>query len=62
VFTLSAHDLLDKNQNVVRISELNYMRETLSNTMRRYVMLSFKYRLNKQAREQGLKIDMHRRR
>jgi len=61
VLSLSAHDLLDKNQNVVRISELNFMRETFSNTMRRYVMLSFKYRLNKVARDQGLKIDMHRR-
>jgi hypothetical protein len=60
VLTLSAHDLLDKNQNVVRISELNYMRETRSNTIGRYVMLTFKYRLNKFAREGGIEVDFHR--
>ena len=61
MLSLSAHDLLDRNQNVVRISELNYMRETRSNTMRRYLMLSFKYRLNKVARDQGLKVDFNKR-
>lgn len=60
VLTLSAHDLLDKNQNVVRISELNYMRETRSNTIGRYVMLTFKYRLNKFAREGGVHVDFHK--
>lgn len=61
VLSLAAHDLLDKNQLVVRLSELNYMRETRSNTMRRYIMLSFKYRLNKVARDQGLKVDINKR-
>ncbi|MCK5068854.1 MAG: outer membrane beta-barrel protein [Bacteroidales bacterium] len=62
VLTLSGFDLLDRNQNVQRISELNYLRETRSNTMGRYVMLTFKYRLNKMAREGGIKVDMHKRR
>lgn len=62
VLTLSGFDLLDKNQNVQRISELNYLRETRSNTMGRYVMLTFKYRLNKVDREGGLKVEMHGRR
>jgi hypothetical protein len=62
VLTLSAHDLLDKNQNVVRISELNYMRETRSNTIGRYVMLTFKYRLNKFAKEGGVHVDFHKKR
>ncbi len=60
-FTLSLHDLLNKNQNVVRLSELNYMRETRSNAIGRYVMLSFRYRLNKFARKGGLEVDVHRR-
>lgn len=60
VLTLLAHDLLDKNQNVVRISELNFMRETRSNTIGRYVMLSFKYRLNKFAKEGGVNVDVHK--
>ena len=61
VLTLSAHDLLNKNQNVVRLSELNYMRETRSNTIGRYVMLTFKYRLNKFAKEGGIEVNFHRR-
>jgi hypothetical protein len=62
VLTLSAFDLLDRNQNVQRLSELNYLRETRSNTMGRYIMLSFKYRLNKMAREGGIQVDFSRRR
>jgi len=62
VLTLSAFDLLDRNQNVQRLSELNYLRETRSNTMGRYFMLSFKYRLNKMAREGGIQVDFSRRR
>ncbi len=62
VLTLSAFDLLDRNQNVQRLSELNYLRETRSNTMGRYVMLTFKYRLNKMAREGGIQVDFNNRR
>ena len=61
VLTLSGFDLLDRNQNVTRLSELNYLRETRSNTMGRYIMLTFKYRLNKVAREGGIKVDLNRR-
>lgn len=45
--SLSVFDLLNKNTGIQRISEMNYLRETQSNTIGRYVMLSFKYRLNK---------------
>ncbi|MCP4314427.1 MAG: outer membrane beta-barrel protein [Bacteroidetes bacterium] len=62
VLTLKVHDLLDRNQNVQRLSELNYLRESRSNTIGRYVMLTFKYRLNKFAREGGLKVDVSGRR
>jgi hypothetical protein len=44
---------------VERISELNYLRETRSNTMGRYVMLTFKYRLSKMAREGGIQVDFN---
>ena len=47
VLTLQAMDLLNKNTGIQRISELNYLRERQTNMLGRYVMLSFKYRLNK---------------
>ena len=62
VLTLSGFDLLDRNQIVQRMSELNYLRETRSNTIGRYLMLTFKYRLNKVAKEGGIKVDFHKRR
>ena len=62
VFTLSGYDLLDRNQNVQRISELNYLLETRTNSIGRYVMLTFKYRLNKLARNEGIHVDVSRRR
>jgi len=58
VLTLSGHDLLDRNQNITRISELNFLRETRTNTIGRYVMLTFKYRLNKFGRESGMDVDV----
>ncbi|MCD4769611.1 MAG: outer membrane beta-barrel protein [Bacteroidales bacterium] len=45
--TLSGFDLLNRNTGISRTSEMNYLRERQSNIIGRYVMLSFKYRLNK---------------
>ncbi|NQU88163.1 MAG: TonB-dependent receptor, partial [Mariniphaga sp.] len=45
--TLRGFDLLNKNTIVQRFGELNYLREVRSNSIGRYVMLSFTYRLNK---------------
>ncbi len=59
-FSLQGADLLDKNKGITRISELNYLRETRSNIIGRYVMLSFKYRLNKFAGGEGIVIKAHR--
>lgn len=57
--SLSIFDLLNKNTGVQRISEMNYLRETQSNTIGRYLMLSFKYRLNKfEGNNGGLNIKM----
>jgi hypothetical protein len=60
VLTISGFDLLDRNRNVQRISELNYLRETVSSTIGRYVMITFKYRLNRLAREGGLQLEVSR--
>ena len=44
--TLRGFDLLDKNNVVQRISEQNYLREVRSNSIGRYFLLSFSYRLS----------------
>ncbi|MFH1001215.1 MAG: outer membrane beta-barrel protein [Bacteroidota bacterium] len=59
--TLEAFDILDKNKGLERISELNYLLERTSNVIGRYVMLTFKYRLNKfDAKTPGIKFDIRR--
>jgi len=61
VITLNAFDLLDKNKGIERISEMNYLLERTSNVLGRYVMLTFKYRLNKFDKDTGgIKIDVRR--
>ncbi|MBX7108747.1 MAG: TonB-dependent receptor [Chitinophagales bacterium] len=45
--TLSVFDLLDKNAGITQTSELNYLMQQQSNTIGRYAMLSFRYRINK---------------
>jgi len=47
ILTLAGHDLLDKNTGLERISQMNYLKESRTNVLGRYVMLTFKYRLNK---------------
>jgi hypothetical protein len=47
VLTLQGVDLLNKNTGIQRVSELNYLQERITNMLGRYVMLTFKYRLNK---------------
>ncbi len=61
VLTFEIFDILDRNQGVDRISEMNYLMEKQSNTIGRYAMLSFKYRLNKFDKKSGIEIDMSRR-
>jgi len=45
--TLAGVDLLDRNRGIIRESDLNYLIEKRSSIIGRYIMLSFKYRLNK---------------
>lgn len=63
VLTLSAYDLLDKNKGLERISEMNYLLERNTNVIGRYVMLTFKYRINKFDKgSSGVQIKMNKRR
>jgi hypothetical protein len=47
VLTLAGVDLLNRNTGLERTSELNYLVERRSDILGRYVMMSFKYRLNR---------------
>lgn len=55
VLTLSITDLLNKNKGIERVSELNYLKETYSNLIGRYAILTFKYQIGNQSK-QGLKV------
>jgi len=46
VITLAAIDILDKNTSFQRISDVNYLMQRNTNVLGRYVLLSFKYRMN----------------
>ncbi len=45
--SLKAFDILNRNSGIQRVSELNYLQETRSNIIGRYLMLTFKYKLSK---------------
>ncbi len=45
--TLRGFDLLNRNNIVQRLGEMNYLREVRSNSMGRYVLLTFTWRLNR---------------
>lgn len=51
--TLDAFDLLDRNRGIQRFSRFNYLVEERSNTIGRYFLLSFKYRLSATGRSNG---------
>jgi hypothetical protein len=59
--TLRGFDLLNQNTIVNRFSELNYLREIRSNSIGRFVMLSFTYRLNQFGNQsKGVEVKMRR--
>ena len=58
---LEASDLLDKNTGIERISELNYLVEKKSNIIGRYLLLSFKYKLNRFGNTNGIDVKMRKR-
>ncbi|MBE0677494.1 MAG: outer membrane beta-barrel protein [Bacteroidales bacterium] len=51
--SLAGVDLLDRNRGIIRESDLNYLMEKRSSIIGRYLLLSFKYRLNKAADMNG---------
>lgn len=55
---LKGYDLLDKNSGITQTSAYNFIQVKESNTIGRYVMLSFKYRINKTEVENGVEIKM----
>lgn len=61
VLTFEIYDILDKNTGIERLSEMNYLLQRQSNTIGRYAMISFKYRLNKFDKKSGIEIQMDRR-
>lgn len=62
VLTLAAVDILNRNTGIMRMSELNVLTERRSSILGRYLMLSFKYRLNKMGdKEGGIDIQVKRR-
>jgi hypothetical protein len=60
LLTFTGFDLLNKNTGIERVSEMNYLRETRSNIIGRYAMISFKYRINKFKEQSGIDIRMNR--
>lgn len=63
-FLLNSHtlSLVQKNTIVQRLSELNYIREIQSNSIGRYVLFTFKYRLNKFGDNPGgIDVEINRR-
>ncbi len=61
VLTFQVFDILDENKGIERISEMNYLMEKQSNTIGRYAMIIFKYRLNKFDNKSGIEIEMNQR-
>lgn len=62
VLTLKSVDLLNRNTGIERQSQLNYLVERRSDIIGRYVMISFKYRLNKLGdNKNGVDIQVKRR-
>ena len=56
VLSLEGYDLLNKNTGISRVAELNYLSEVNSSTIGRYILLSFKYKLNSMGNENSIQI------
>ena len=62
MLSLEVFDLLNRNLGINRVGDANFLLETRSNRIGRYVLLGFKYRLNKfdGGQNGGVKIEMRR--
>lgn len=54
--TLKAYDILNQNTGITQSTAYNYLRIQESNTMNRYIMLSLKYRINKQDQKSDIEV------
>lgn len=57
--SLKGYDLLNKNSGVQQTGAYNYLRTTTSNTIGRYFLLSFKYRINKADQQSGVQVEIN---
>ncbi len=53
ILTLTGTDLLNRNKGIERTGDMNFLVERRSSMLGRYIMLSFKYRLNKFGNNSG---------
>ena len=56
---LEGFDLLNRNTGIERTAELNFLQERKSNTIGRYVLLTFKFRLNKFEKKDNFDIKVN---
>ncbi|MBC8047351.1 MAG: TonB-dependent receptor [Fimbriimonadaceae bacterium] len=57
--SLKGYDLLNKNIGISQNSAYNYLQQQESNTIGRYFMLSFKYRINKTDINDGVNVEVN---
>ncbi|MBC8172623.1 MAG: TonB-dependent receptor [Chitinophagales bacterium] len=57
--SLRGYDLLNKNTNITQMSAYNYVQQQQSNTIARYFMLSFNYRINKSAVNNDVDVEVN---
>jgi hypothetical protein len=56
--TLSAFDILNQNRGIERNNSLNYVQESRSNVLGRYVMLSFTYKVSQFGSNGGFNVEV----
>jgi hypothetical protein len=57
--TLSAFDILNQNRGIERNNSLNYVQESRSNVLGRYVMLSFTYKVSQFGSNGGFNVEVN---
>lgn len=59
--SIQAYDILNQNTGIERVSELNYIKETTSDVIGRYILLAVKFRLNKADNKSGgIQLDIRK--
>ncbi len=59
--SIQAYDILNQNTGIERVSELNYIRETTSDVIGRYILIAAKFRLNiADTKSSGIQLDIRK--